>query len=87
MAHPRACFAVRGGYKRISSFESPPGPGGKSKPVRVLYCGGVHYDALRADRRDLVNLDRKRIMLRIMPLSPSLSVLIAVNLTNLTVNN
>ena len=33
-----------GGYKRISCFE---GPGGaSSRAVRVLYGGGVHYDAL-----------------------------------------
>ena len=35
-----------GGFKRISSFEGPPGPSGKSRAVRVLYGGGVHYDAL-----------------------------------------
>ena len=32
-----------GGYKRISSFESP---GGAGKVVRVLYGGGMHYDAI-----------------------------------------
>ena len=37
------------GFKRISSFESPgTGVGGKTKNVRVLYGGGVHYDALDA---------------------------------------
>ena len=35
------------GYKRISCFDAPSsGGGGKSRPVRVLYGGGVHYDAL-----------------------------------------
>ena len=32
-----------GAFKRISSFE---GPNAREKPVRVLYGGGVHYDAL-----------------------------------------
>jgi hypothetical protein len=32
-----------GGYKRISSFE---GPAGTKKSIRVLYGGGVHYDAI-----------------------------------------
>jgi len=33
------------GYKRISAFDHPIEP--EHKPVvRVLYCGGVHYDAL-----------------------------------------
>lgn len=33
------------GFKRISAFDHPDNPA--SKPVvRVLYCGGVHYDAL-----------------------------------------
>ena len=41
--------AAGGGYKRISSFESPSAGGGaKPKTVRVLYGGGVHYDALEA---------------------------------------
>ena len=31
------------GFKRISMFE---GPNARDKPVRVLYGGGVHYDAL-----------------------------------------
>lgn len=36
-----------GGYKRISSF-NPPGPvrTGKRSDVRVLYTGGMHYDAI-----------------------------------------
>ena len=38
-----------GGYKRISSFESPSAGGGKPRAVRVLYGGGVHYDALEAE--------------------------------------
>lgn len=34
------------GFKRISAFDHPDNPA--SKPVvRVLYCGGVHYDALQ----------------------------------------
>ena len=33
-----------GGYKRISCFELP--EPSKGRPVRVLYGGGVHYDAL-----------------------------------------
>lgn len=34
-----------GGFKRISAFDYPDSP--ETKPVvRVLYCGGVHYDAL-----------------------------------------
>jgi len=33
-----------GGFKRISCFEGPDGKSGR--PVRVLYGGGVHYDAL-----------------------------------------
>ena len=38
-----------GGFKRISSFEAPPSGGGdKPRTVRVLYGGGVHYDALEA---------------------------------------
>jgi len=32
----------KGGYKRISCFDCP----GSAKTVHVLYCGGVHYDAL-----------------------------------------
>merc|ERR1711988_777467 len=32
------------GYKRISAFNVP----GASKTIRVLYRGGVHYDALQA---------------------------------------
>mmetsp|Transcript_21002 Transcript_21002/g.30093 ORF Transcript_21002/g.30093 Transcript_21002/m.30093 type:complete len:289 (+) Transcript_21002:657-1523(+) len=33
------------GFKRISAFDHPDNP--QSKPVvRVLYCGGIHYDAL-----------------------------------------
>ena len=31
-----------GGFKRISMFDIP----NSSKTVHVLYCGGVHYDAL-----------------------------------------
>lgn len=34
-----------GAFKRISSFEGA-SPGGKARVVRVLYGGGVHYDAL-----------------------------------------
>lgn len=34
-----------GGFKRISAFDYPESPETKSI-VRVLYCGGVHYDAL-----------------------------------------
>jgi len=35
---------TRGGkYKRISCFDAP---GGNNKTIHVLYCGGVHYDAL-----------------------------------------
>lgn len=33
-----------GGFKRISCFDCP---GAGSNTVHVLYCGGVHYDALR----------------------------------------
>jgi hypothetical protein len=36
---------VAGGYKRISAFDYPDWPERK-KIVRVLYGGGVHYDAL-----------------------------------------
>ena len=36
-----------GGYKRISSFEGGD-TSGKPRIVRVLYGGGVHYDALDA---------------------------------------
>ena len=32
------------GYKRISAFNVP----GAARTVRVLYRGGVHYDALQA---------------------------------------
>ena len=32
------------GYKRISCFES--GSSASTKAVRILYQGGVHYDAL-----------------------------------------
>jgi hypothetical protein len=36
-----------GGYKRISAFDCASHP--ENKPiVRVLYCGGVHYDAIAA---------------------------------------
>jgi len=35
------------GYKRISAFDVPSHPERKHT-VRVLYCGGVHYDALVA---------------------------------------
>jgi len=40
-----------GGYKRISCFVGPSGTSGR--PVRVLYAGGTHYDAieLTSDRR------------------------------------
>ena len=38
-----------GGYKRISSFESPTAASGKPRSVRVLYGGGVHYDALEVN--------------------------------------
>ena len=41
--------ASAGGYKRISGFEASPSAG--SKAVRVLYGGGVHYDALELTRR------------------------------------
>lgn len=34
-----------GGFKRISAFDHPTKPELK-KTVRVLYRGGVHYDAL-----------------------------------------
>jgi len=35
----------REGYKRISAFDVPTNP--EARPVvRVLYGGGVHYDAL-----------------------------------------
>eukprot|EP01039_Chlorochromonas_danica_P021989 gene21989-27271_t len=35
------------GYKRISAFDVPVNT--ESRPIiRVLYCGGVHYDALAA---------------------------------------
>jgi hypothetical protein len=37
-----------GGYKRISAFDHPIKPETR-KIVRVLYRGGVHYDALVAD--------------------------------------
>jgi len=33
------------GYKRISAFDYPSEPETR-KIIRVLYCGGVHYDAL-----------------------------------------
>eukprot|EP00602_Paraphysomonas_sp_CaronLab_P013768 CAMPEP_0185040072 /NCGR_PEP_ID=MMETSP1103-20130426/37692_1 /TAXON_ID=36769 /ORGANISM="Paraphysomonas bandaiensis, Strain Caron Lab Isolate" /LENGTH=218 /DNA_ID=CAMNT_0027579221 /DNA_START=205 /DNA_END=861 /DNA_ORIENTATION=+ len=35
------------GFTRISAFDHPDSPETK-KTVRVLYCGGVHYDALSA---------------------------------------
>ena len=43
-----------GGYRRIGTFEPPPkespslltAVGGKKREVRILYQGGVHYDAL-----------------------------------------
>ena len=35
-------------FKRISCFSGPPGC---EKIVRVLYCGGVHYDALEVSPR------------------------------------
>ena len=40
--------AGAGGYKRISSFPAPgrSGGSGSARVVRVLYGGGVHYDAL-----------------------------------------
>jgi len=34
-----------GGYKRISAFDTPTNPE-KRLTVRVVYQGGVHYDAL-----------------------------------------
>jgi len=34
-----------GGFKRISAFDHPDNPAGRPV-IRVLYCGGVHYDAL-----------------------------------------
>ncbi|KAJ1388926.1 hypothetical protein B484DRAFT_409483 [Ochromonadaceae sp. CCMP2298] len=33
------------GFKRISAFDRPDCPERKTT-IRVLYCGGVHYDAL-----------------------------------------
>lgn len=36
------------GFQRISAFDHPENPESKHT-VRVLYCGGVHYDALVAD--------------------------------------
>mmetsp|Transcript_15709 Transcript_15709/g.15847 ORF Transcript_15709/g.15847 Transcript_15709/m.15847 type:complete len:332 (-) Transcript_15709:267-1262(-) len=33
------------GFKRISAFDHPDSPETR-KTIRVLYCGGVHYDAL-----------------------------------------
>lgn len=38
---------IGSGFKRISSFVFGPSPG-QVKVVRVLYGGGVHYDALDA---------------------------------------
>jgi len=35
----------RFGYTRISAFDHPEDPESK-RTVRVLYCGGVHYDAI-----------------------------------------
>jgi hypothetical protein len=35
------------GYKRISAFDHSSSPE-RRHTVRVLYCGGVHYDALVA---------------------------------------
>ena len=46
-------------YKRVARFEpgdGAPSPRGRPAPVNVLYCGGVHYDALVADRGALVEL-------------------------------
>ena len=46
-------------YKRVACFEpgnGAPSPRGRPAPVNVLYCGGVHYDALVADRGALVAL-------------------------------
>ncbi len=40
--------ARTGGYKRISAFDHPKNPE-QRKIVRVLYRGGVHYDAIVAD--------------------------------------
>jgi hypothetical protein len=34
-----------GGFKRISAFDTPDCPE-KKQIIKVLYCGGVHYDAL-----------------------------------------
>lgn len=36
--------SMRGGFKRISCFDV----GGAKKTVHVLYCGGVHYNAINA---------------------------------------
>ena len=41
--------SIGGGFKRISSFEVPHA----TKVVRVLYGGGVHYDALDAGDRPI----------------------------------
>ena len=47
-------------YKRVARFEAgdaASGPGGlESPPVNVVYCGGVHYDALVVSPEALVNL-------------------------------
>ena len=37
-----------GGFKRISAFDYPVKPDTR-KIIRVLYRGGVHYEALVAD--------------------------------------
>ena len=44
-----------GGFRRIGTFDPPSGAGGvlaavtgKQKEVRIVYQGGVHYDALEA---------------------------------------
>lgn len=44
---------TRLGYTRISAFDHPNNPE-KKKTIRVLYGGGIHYDAIVADRTTFI---------------------------------
>jgi len=44
----------KGGYERISCFDAPKAQNPNASTVHILYCGGVHYDALIPDPAELV---------------------------------
>ena len=59
--YERTCQSIYP-YKRIARFDAGGRDGASEKYVDVLYCGGVHYDALvaRAEPVELENEPRNR---------------------------